>query len=176
MHSVLKDSFGRKIVDVGPGCHQFMEYVNAQSGWHCDAVDVGHGKEILGIVERDAEKSTLIYDVMTMWDSFEHITEPGALFERFHTPIVCMTLPVYESLDAARFSKHFRPNEHVWYHTDEGIVRHMQSFHYQKVFDSADPGEERMGREEVRTYAFAPSALMLRNDPNMSLDRTYGAY
>jgi hypothetical protein len=49
-------------------------------------------------------------------------------------------------------SKHFRPQEHIWYFTREGLVNAMKACGFSLVAES--DFETELGREDIGTFAF----------------------
>jgi hypothetical protein len=89
--------------------------------------------------------------VMTFWDSIEHIENPG-LYLAKATGWVFLSTPIYEDEAGAISSKHYKPNEHLWYFTDHGIKMFMREY----GFSCHDENrlEDDAGREGIGSYAF----------------------
>jgi hypothetical protein len=90
------------------------------------------------------------WSVMTFWDSFEHIHRPDKTI--VDADSVVMSIPIFRNKAHVLESKHFRPDEHVWYFTHEGIVAFMQKCGFRlMVWDQV---ETTIGREDIRSYVF----------------------
>lgn len=90
------------------------------------------------------------WHVMTFWDSFEHIHRPDLTV--LNTRSVAMSIPVFQNREHVLASKHFRPDEHVWYFTDGGIKTFMKRCGFSCVHD--DDRETQLGREDIKSYIF----------------------
>lgn len=90
-------------------------------------------------------------DALTFWDSLEHIHNPTTHLQgakRF----VFVSCPIYRDVDHILKSKHFRPDEHCWYWTHEGL----QLFLWQYGFEMLEHNtmETEIGREDIGSYVF----------------------
>ncbi len=93
-------------------------------------------------------------DAMTFWDSMEHIDQPGTVLKNCRE-WAFISMPIYRDVGHCLISKHFRPGEHVWYFTREGLTTFMlwQGFRLEGVANF----EQRLGREDILTFAFKRS-------------------
>lgn len=90
------------------------------------------------------------WDVMTFWDSFEHIHRPDLTIQ--HANTVAMSIPIFNNREHVLASKHFRPDEHVWYFTNAGIITFMARCGFECTMKSDK--ETRIGREGIMSYVF----------------------
>jgi hypothetical protein len=98
-------SFNRLNYDVNPTCG-FTKKL-----WLPQTKEVSVGGT-LGIEERDGEA----IDVLTMWDSIEHIPNFYGEIQDVNAPWLFITTPNLESVDKPIFFfKHYRPGEHIYY-------------------------------------------------------------
>lgn len=90
-------------------------------------------------------------DAMTFWDSLEHISCPRPLLANCRK-WAFVSIPIFTDEEHVKRSKHFRPTEHYWYFTVQGLVDFMEAF----GFDLAGmcSMEEPRGREDIKTFAF----------------------
>lgn len=91
-----------------------------------------------------------MWDVITFWDSFEHIHRPDLAVRA--TRAVAMSIPIFKNRAHVLESKHFRPDEHVWYFTHEGIITFMKKCGFSCVYYCDT--ETRIGREDIKSYIF----------------------
>jgi hypothetical protein len=136
-----------KVLDVGIGCGQFID---ARPGTH--GYDVNpHG--IRWLIDRGLwhDPHFINPDNATFWDSLEHIERPVELLERVKWHVFIST-PIYRDLDHAASSKHFKPDEHFWYFTRNGLVSLMKSIGFNLLEESRV--ETELGREDIGTFAF----------------------
>ena len=90
-------------------------------------------------------------EVITCWDSLEHIPEPDELLERVGE-WVFVSMPVYLSQWDCLRSKHFKPGEHLWYWTQNGLVRWFAARGFGCV--EINEVESDLGREGISSFAF----------------------
>ena len=90
-------------------------------------------------------------DTACFWDSLEHMLTPEAALVNV-TNEVFISIPIFASGEHALKSKHFRPNEHLWYFTEWGLIGWMKKQGFSLLERSCD--EERYGREGVGSYRF----------------------
>lgn len=79
------------------------------------------------------------YDVVCFFDSLEHFIDPY-LIKDLKTKYVFITLPQFHpDLGYEWFVnwRHRRPNEHLWYFSDKGLINFFQSIGYSLVKLSA---------------------------------------
>ncbi len=138
------------VVDIGIGAGTFIETVDKGRVYGYDV----NPHAIAWLKERKLffnpyDETT--FDVACFWDSLEHIAYPTALLENVRS-VVLVSLPIFRDAWHARTSKHYKPNEHVWYFTDEGIRWFMGLHHFDCV--EANAVESHIGREDVFSYAF----------------------
>ena len=94
-----------------------------------------------------------IFSGFTFWDVIEHVPEP----ERYLAAIprgrhLFASLPIFADLWKIRESRHYRPNEHLYYWTENGFVRWMDLHGFRAVW--CGDFETRAGRESIRSFAF----------------------
>ena len=90
-------------------------------------------------------------DAMTFWDSLEHIHNPTQLLDNIKK-IVFISTPIYDDKDHVLRSKHFRPDEHCWYFTKDGLIDFMANFGFYMV-EYSDI-ETELGREDIGSFVF----------------------
>lgn len=135
------------VVDVGVGGGTFCQYARVR------------GHDINPVALSWLKHSGLLWDeikgldpdILCFWDSMEHMLSPQPLIGRA-CRMVFISMPIYESGEEAANSKHFKPNEHLWYFTGRGLVRFMEELGFHLVERHRD--EERFGREGVGSFVF----------------------
>lgn len=88
------------------------------------------------------------------WDSLEHIAHPSLLLSQIpKDKYVFVTIPILPK----RFNfnnihqwKHFRPNEHIHYWTENGFINFMETLKFSLVKKFTN--ESDLGREDIKTY------------------------
>lgn len=90
-------------------------------------------------------------EAVTCWDSLEHLEDPSDLVFQVDQ-WVFVSMPIYQDEAHCRASKHYKPGEHVWYFTHDGLI---EWFRRQGFFcmESSEV-ESELGREGIRSYAF----------------------
>jgi len=92
------------------------------------------------------------FDVITFFDSFEHIESPNILLSKIISPTIVIAIPIFTDYNNLLQSKHYRQDEHFHYFTFLGFLKYMkyQGFICQYISD----GEIKAGRESVWTFVF----------------------
>lgn len=90
-------------------------------------------------------------DVMTFWDSLEHIHDPRPLLANC-LKWAFVSIPIFRDVDHILRSKHYRPTEHCWYFTTEGFIAFMERFGFRLAGQCNM--EQNRGREDILTFAF----------------------
>jgi hypothetical protein len=134
------------VLDVGVGSGAFVKGRPDTFGYDVNPAAV----QYLQALRRFADPIGA-WDAVTFWDSLEHIPDFGPLLELAQR-FVFISTPIYPDLPGVLASKHFRPDEHCWYWTRDGLVRHLAHYGFQLVY--ACDLEERLGREAIGTFVF----------------------
>lgn len=90
-------------------------------------------------------------DALCFWDSLEHIEWPAALLARARR-FVFVSMPVYDSRAAVVASRHFKPDEHVWYCSADGLVNLMRVYGFALV--EHNRMESDLGRDGIMSFVF----------------------
>lgn len=143
---------GVTLCDVGIGCGDFIRgYLDRP-----DITAFGYDINPAGVAwlnERNAFRDPRVepVDVLTFWDSIEHIADPTP-FLRGARWVLCSLPIVPGDGPPAPDWKHLRPEEHCWYWTHAGFLAWMaaQGFHCVE----ASLIETELGREDIGTFAF----------------------
>lgn len=136
------------LIDIGIGSGAFVEE------YPCWGYDINpHAYAWLMDVNRYMEPKQARGKIsMTFWDSLEHIPDPKPLLDLI-TDYAFVSTPIYPNLHTLQKSKHYKPNEHVWYFTHEGIIQFMKAHGF--LFLECNDIETRLGRESIGSYVFA---------------------
>lgn len=146
------------VLDVGIGAGFFVQRMRSLH-WECYGTDVNEAG-IQWLKQRGwlwLPKKP--YQVLTMWDVLEHIEDPEELISPTVEPCgpvptwIFVSTPIYENEEHALRSKHFKPGEHCWYFTKEGLIAFMESLQYRCV--EWNCREVIQGnREDIGTFVF----------------------
>lgn len=138
---------GPSIVDIGIGAGLFTQVCE------CQGFDVN---PLACLWLREKGKWHDIYkesiDTACFWDSLEHILTPEAMLANVRSEAFIST-PIYASCEHALRSRHYKPNEHIWYFTEPGLIQWMEKQGFYLLERNCD--EERYGREGVGSYRFS---------------------
>jgi hypothetical protein len=91
------------------------------------------------------------FEAATMWDVLEHMPDYLRLLANVREWLF-LSLPIFNGSQHVLRSKHFKPNEHCWYFTPEGLVEAMRQCGFEPVTHSLM--ETELGREDIGTFAF----------------------
>lgn len=146
---LVKKYWDGPVLDFGIGCGSFIDAHGCATGfdicpaaikWLCDRSlfdDPWHDQRSV--------------DVVTFWDSLEHVLEIDLLLERVNK-YAFVSMPIFADYSDVCSSKHFRTDEHYWYFTRNGFVRFMGDRGFKLVLE--DNFETRIGRESIGTFVF----------------------
>ncbi len=143
---------GATVLDIGAGCGTFVRQALAD-GFDAKGFDViPKTVEYLRSIKAYAEDPT-DFDVVTFWDSIEHIECPEILLRKVRKgAIVLAAIPVFDDLTQIRTSKHYRPGEHFYYWTTTGFIDWMANYGFRLIEESTH--ETDAGRDSIGAFAF----------------------
>lgn len=161
-----------RLLDLGIGSGKFIYTWNVMGGTG-EGFDVNpHGIAWLKANGLMHKPGSAKLDVITMWDVLEHLRNPAEWLDRVRTNgWVFTTIPLMLSGNHAIRSKHYKPREHRWYWTWEGLVEYMGEHGFS--LRGTSRYEQILGRHEVRTFAFLRETAP-RNRTSLSVDGAHG--
>lgn len=136
------------IVDIGIGSGHFIESRKAMTyGYDVNPI------AIRWLIDRDLWWDPFARDpeAIACWDSLEHLSRPETLVRNVKS-MIFLSIPIFLSLDHVIRSKHYKPDEHFWYFTRNGIINWMHRYEFDLVEDSQM--ETNLGREDIGTFVF----------------------
>lgn len=139
---------GTEIFDYGAGAGSFVKaWGKGAQGYDVSlaSLDILSGMGALAIPADDG------WEAVTFWDSLEHVSYPSYLL-CYSRRWVFISMPIYENGEAVVESKHYKPGEHLWYWTAQGLEGWMQENGFR--LERTSMGETSLGREGVWTFAF----------------------
>lgn len=93
------------------------------------------------------------FEILTLWDTIEHLEQPELVIKNVRKGgLLFVSLPIFIDLKKIRESKHYRPNEHLYYWTDEGFKSYMALYGFRCIETSTH--EVDAGRDSIGAYAF----------------------
>jgi Methyltransferase domain len=139
------------LVDVGIGSGAFIELrrERRRTTYGYDVNPVG----IAWLEERAlfVDPHLVFFDAVTLWDVLEHIPDFQSLLANV-SDWTFLSLPIFRDAAHVLRSKHFKPAEHCWYFTRDGLVFTMKLCGFALV--SENMVETSLGREDIGTFAF----------------------
>jgi hypothetical protein len=140
-----------RLVDIGIGSGAFIELRRARKRmtWGYDVSRAG----IKWLDDRAllVDPYLVSFEAMSLWDVLEHIPDFQSLLANV-SDWLFLSLPIFRDADHALRSKHFKPDEHCWYFTRDGLVFAMKACGFDLV--SENTMETELGREDIGTFAF----------------------
>lgn len=148
----ITEKYCNSILDIGIGSGEFIKESNVRIfGYDINPIAIRWLKEH-GIY---IDPYVKIPDVngLTFWDTLEHIPNPNLLLSAVKSgQYIFISIPVFKDLLYVRSSKHYRPNEHYYYFTTDGLLKYMDDSLFNLV--EVDDFETRSGREDILTFVF----------------------
>jgi hypothetical protein len=135
------------VVDIGIGCGSFMKTRRDTWGYDVNPTAIAW----LQSIGRFWDPYTRPCAAVSMWDSLEHIHWFPDLLAKV-TDYAFVALPVFKDERDVKTSKHFRPTEHYWYFTTDGLQQVMRDLGW--VCCEQNFAETVLGRESIASFAF----------------------
>lgn len=140
------------LVDVGVGSGNFVEAMRIMD-WNCLGTDINpvaiswlNRRHWLWLGHQPA-------DILTFWDVLEHIEQPSLMFKVFQPSFIFISMPIYRDEEHVFQSKHYRPGEHCWYFTANGLMHFMKENGFQFCEETYQE-TQKAGREDIGTFVF----------------------
>ncbi|WP_410009791.1 methyltransferase domain-containing protein [Pantoea agglomerans] len=135
------------LLDVGIGAGQFVEARPNTQGYDVNP----HGIEWLKSRGRWADLYAQHYRALSFWDALEHIDRPDVAVAKAEE-WVFVSVPIFTGAEHLLRSRHYKPLEHIWYWSHDGLVRWFDG----QGFDCIEHNtmETALGREGIGSYAF----------------------
>lgn len=137
-----------RVCDIGVGSGEFVRRRENTYGFDVNPTAVQWLKDS-GRFAKDIEH----FGAFTFWDVLEHVPTPEDYLKHVYLhSFVFMSMPMMESLDRIRESKHYRPGEHLYYFTERGLIEWM-GWHGFRCLEVAN-FETEAGRDSIGSFAF----------------------
>jgi hypothetical protein len=147
----VEQHYRGQLIDVGIGSGAFLDCRQARQ-------EKTWGYDINPAALKWLETRMLLIDpylvpfqAMTMWDVLEHMEDFGLLLANCREWLF-LSLPIFRDAEHVLRSKHFKPAEHCWHFTRDGLLFAMKSCGFTMVSESNV--ETELGREDIGTFAF----------------------
>jgi len=148
----ITEKYCLSVLDIGIGSGEFIK----NSGIKVYGFDINE-KAIewlnnLGLF-LDPYKEMPKVDGLSFWDSLEHIPNPNDLLSLFKPDqYAFVSVPTFTDLSKVKNNKHYRPDEHYYYFTIDGMIRSMKDSNFELI--EVDDFETQAGREDITTFVF----------------------
>lgn len=136
------------VVDIGIGSGEFIKSRPNTFGYDVNAKAMHWLKENKKLAGPISE-----FSAFTFWDVLEHVRDPNSYFKRIPEGAHLFTcLPIFDDLSRIRESRHYKPNEHLYYWTERGFVDWMALYRFRLLERQAF--EIDAGRDSILSFAF----------------------
>lgn len=136
------------ILDIGIGSGEFIKSRPNTFGFDINPKAVAWLKG-----QKRWSDSFCVFEGFTFWDVLEHVREPESYFRKIQVgAFLFVSIPVFDSVSKVKKSKHYRPNEHYYYFTEQGFVNWMFEHRFRLL--EANDHETKAGREGIMSFAF----------------------
>ena len=149
----ITSKYVHTLLDIGIGSGQFIKSSSIKVfGYDINPFGVAWLKERNLYVDPYAELPAEVEGI-SLWDTLEHIPDPSQLFQVIRKGMyLFVSIPIFPDLQKLTKSKHFKPNEHVLYFTQEGLVKYMTASGF-TLLETSDE-ETKAGRESIMSFVF----------------------
>jgi hypothetical protein len=147
------------ILDVGVGSGEFMSLFPKRSyGFDINDVAVEKLLQKNSFIDPYAQPIPDAIDGLTFWDTLEHMRRPSDILKKPRIGVyVFISMPIFTDLTLVAQSKHYRPDEHYYYYTEDGLKKFMNDLGYTHL-ETSD-GETKAGREGILSFTFQRTQL-----------------
>ncbi len=136
------------VVDIGVGSGEFIKHRHLTWGYDVNPVAKRWLRE-----NRLWADELHSFDGYTFFDSLEHVPTPNDYLQEIQPGAYLFTsIPIYPDITRVRESKHYRPGEHLYYHTHEGLVWWLGQYGFALL--EVQDFETKAGRDSILSYAF----------------------
>lgn len=144
------------VLDVGIGSGEFIKKSKIQTyGYDINPCAIQWLKEKQIFLDPYQDSLDRVQGI-SLWDTLEHIPRPDLLLCRLSPGhYVFISIPILPDLLRIRENKHYKPNEHYYYFTKEGLLKYMSDMGFE--CDDINDKEIEAGREGVLTFVFRKS-------------------
>ena len=148
----ITEKYCSSILDIGVGSGEFIKNSRIQTlGYDINPKAAEWLKE--KNIFLDPYKCEIETCGLCFWDSIEHIPNPGGILSLVkQKQYVFISIPIFNDLQKIKTSKHYRPNEHYYYFTENGMINYMKDSNFNLV--EIDDSETKAGREDIKTFVF----------------------
>lgn len=137
------------VLDIGVGSGEFIKFRQGTYGTDINPVAVKW------LQERGLHSNRFQdFFAFSMWDVIEHLHDPGETFEQMpQGSFLFCSLPIFKDLWDVRSSKHYKPDEHLYYFTHDGFIEWMKIHGFRWL--ETNTALITAGRESILSFAFS---------------------
>jgi hypothetical protein len=140
--------YSGQMLDVGIGSGEFI-----RKRGQCKGFDINQHALTWLLKENCYSEHVERFDAVSFWDVLEHVPDPNSYLKQVKPGAYLFTsVPIFRNLRKIRESKHYKPNEHLYYFTHEGFVNWMALYGF-RLLECSD-FETQCGRESIMSYVF----------------------
>jgi hypothetical protein len=148
----ITEKYCKSILDIGIGSGEFIK--NSQIkvfGFDINPIAIKWLQEHNLFVDLDGQIPSV--DGFTFWDSLEHIPNPHSILSLLKkNQYAFISMPIFQNLIKLKESKHYRPNEHYYYFTSNGMTKYMADLDFALI--ETNDFESKAGRQDILTFVF----------------------
>lgn len=162
----------RRIVDVGCAAGAFLSTINKDVFAddiigvdvipHAIAYCVKEGHKVFSPEMFDYFYKDHHINVMTFWDSMEHMEDPRKYLKKYNPDIICISMPSLDGFYDAfgkgediQLWKHWRPQEHLWNFDLCTLINFLDGIGYEVTTSTYEESEYRkdlvLGKKNIMT-------------------------
>lgn len=87
------------------------------------------------------------------WDSLEHLINPAEILSKLSSrTYVFISVPIFDDLANIKGSRHYRPYEHYYYFTKDGLIGYMHGLGF--TYLDNNNFESLAGRDNIQNFVF----------------------
>lgn len=143
---------GAQVLDYGAGSGAFMRAA-WEAGFEAQGFDViPETERWLRAVGRYSDDLAR-FDAVTLWDVLEHLERPADPLAQLRPgAFAFVSVPIFADLLRVRESRHYRPGEHLYYWTANGLTAWMAVQGFRLIESSRH--EIEAGRDSIGAFCF----------------------
>ena len=148
----ITQKYAYNIMDVGIGSGLFIKTVSARKKFGYDINRYAiQWLKAANIYHDPFKNDNSIINGWTFWDSIEHMENPSDIISVIpHQAVLIFSLPIFDKIEKVQMSKHYRPNEHLYYFTTNGFIKFLEDSDCTVIEIRTD--ETKIGRENILTF------------------------
>jgi len=143
------------VLDYGCGTGNFIKYNNNAGLCYL------YGYELIPKTVKWLKNNNIFIDpykeipgyitAICFWDVLEHLEDHKKLFKNIRKDTyLFVSIPIFDDLSKVKESKHYLPDEHLWYFTESSFIDYMASHNINTLKVNND--EELLGRTQIKTF------------------------